>query len=165
MIGSSNSLRLWHRFNRRWRRQLGHKRAMVALLALLTLGLFEPLACVLHCAIWMPLHLQSTPLAQAQLHHHHTVAQPGAGTSGSAAVPIASLDQMLGQDQAPCYGLQSRLGHDSSSHHTPLAQPFHEMALIVVTLVAVLLSQRYAAPRAHTPPPQFLLPLLRPPIA
>ncbi len=92
---------------------------MVALLALLTLGLFEPLACVLHCALWMPLHMQSTPVVQAQHQHHHTVTQPDADASGFAAASMTSLDQ-------------------------PLGPP---------------------APRAHAPSLQFLLPLLRPPIA
>ncbi len=142
---------------------------MVALLALLTLGLFEPLACVLHCALWMPLHMQSTPVVQAQHQHHHTVTQPDADASGFAAASMTSLDQPLGpplgQDQVLCFTMVSQPGHDSSSHHAPLAQPFHEMALIVVALVAVLLTQRYAAPRAHAPSLQFLLPLLRPPIA
>ena len=165
MIGIRISLQLWCRFLRRWRPRLCRERAMVALLAVLMLGLFEPLACVLHCALWMPLHMQSSALAQAQLQHHHHDHAATQPDSDSSAASILSLDQMLGHDQMSCSGMVRQSDHHCSSDHAPLAQPFHEMVLSAVALAPLLLILRSVAPSAHTPSSPFLLPRLRPPIA
>jgi hypothetical protein len=165
VIGIRISLQLWRRCQRSWRQRLGREGAGIALLALLTLGLFEPLACVLHCALWMPLHMQSTQVVQAQHQHHHTVTHSDVDASSSTAVSMPALDQTLGHDQVSCIAMANQSGHDSSSHHPPLAQPFHEMAFMVAGLAILLLIQRYTALTVYPPLLQSLLPLLRPPIA
>ena len=164
MIGIRISLQLWCRFLQRWRPRLYRERAIVALLAVLMLGVFEPLACVLHCALWMPLHMQSSALAQAQLQHrhHHATTQPD---SDSPAASILLFDQMLGHEQMSYSGMVRQSDHHCSSDHAPLAQPFHEMVLSAVALMPLLLILRSVAPSAHTPSSPFLLPRLRPPIA
>lgn len=125
---------------RRTGRQIRRSGALLALPLVLALGLLEPLACILHCALWMPLARGATGADHA---HHHG----------------GQHDTML--DGAPC----PLLGQPGSADTTVPAAPFHEMALglALIFVVLALLQRALALPRV---PPLRLSrsPPLRPPI-
>jgi len=164
VLGTLDNLQVWARLNLRWQLRFHSAVTAIALLAISTLGLFEPLASVLHCALWMPLHVQSTAAA-----HTQRLEYPGSFPSlfivaGSNELPATS-NPPYAKGQPLCSAPTER-GHTSSEHHTPLAEPFHEMVLVVCSLATLVpLIIGCAWPSHYALPTQFLLPLFRPPIA
>jgi hypothetical protein len=162
VLGKLNISSFWRRSLRAWRRQLRREHAIVALLVL-TLGLLEPLACVLNCTLWMPLYHQSTALAQG--HHQH-------GSPASSAIAHTPAEQRAPFENRAAHYVSSLAPGDaqchfgSDAHHMPLAEPFHEFALVVLALsFVVLLMCRYLVAPLQAPPPLFLAVPLRPPIS
>jgi hypothetical protein len=164
VLGTLDNLQVWARLNLRWQLRFHSAVTAIALLAISTLGLFEPLASVLHCAFWLPLHVQSTAAA-----HTQRLEYPGSFPSlfivaASNALPNASNPPYT-KGQPLCSAPTER-GHTSSEHHTPLAEPFHEMVLVVCSLAALVPLIVGCAPPPHVAlPAQILSPRLRPPIA
>ena len=121
---------------------------MLALAIVLLLGLGEPLACIIHCQIWLP--FVSHSYLAAHLHHHHHI------SSGSSATA---------QPSAPAPSCDLYVGHsDSAPFHIP-PSPVHEMLLafgppllLVILLFVYLIVPPGPSPNRSIPPP------LRPPI-
>jgi hypothetical protein len=164
VLGKLNISSFWRRSMRAWHRQLRREHTIVALLVL-TLGLLEPLACVLHCTLWMPLHHQSTALAQEHQHHQH-------GSPVSSAVAHIPAEQRAPFENRATYQISSLAPGDaqchfgSDAHHMPLAEPFHELAFVVLALsFVVLLICWYLIAPLQASPPLFLAVPLRPPIS
>lgn len=151
----------WHRSVRRWRAwriRLRRDRAVIALLALLTLGVFEPLICIIHCEIWIPFALQN--YFAAQHHHHHmglTAAADATSAQHSSGAVFASAAQ---PDGCPLYQ-----GNSSGVPIPPPPSPVHEVTLplMLLTLALLLVAAQPAAPLRG--PPRVFIPVpLRPPI-
>jgi hypothetical protein len=159
----------WRRLNKHWRPRLRQNGALVALFALLMLGLLEPLACILHCTLWMPLHVQAGT-SQQQAHQHHQHHQQADTTKGAVAAVVAEAPASWMGQTAPVTNTHCVVGtdngHGTNGHHAPLAEASHEMALVLLVLAPViLLVQHYGALPPRSSPLRFLTPLLRPPIA
>jgi hypothetical protein len=158
---------LWHRASRLWRvwrRRLRRDRAALALFVLLTLGVFEPLICIIHCQIWLPIVLHSYFAAQHQHeHHNHTagmVATPGAPlVSASLGVGAAPL---LGQSWCFMDGGQ---GDAPGQLPGPPPSPIHEMIPALTLLFGVVLFIIAYLTALPLGPPRVFVPIpLRPPI-
>jgi hypothetical protein len=154
----------WRRLKRRWqmwRPRLRRERATIALLALLTLGFFEPLICILHCQIWLPIALHSYFAAQhphqrADHALHASPAQPARETEPTAAQPSS--------DQRWCF-MDAGHGAPSDRPSGVPPSPVHEMIpVLVVTLVVALLRRSCPIAPPGTPPGRSFPPPLRPPI-
>src|SRR2546423_82987 len=76
-----------------WHARLRRERAAVALLVLLTLGLGEPLLCILHCQIWLPIAYHSYFAAQHRHDHqgYHAGSDTLAATGATAFAFEASI--------------------------------------------------------------------------
>jgi hypothetical protein len=155
------SYRRARRAYRALRMRLRSARAAVALVALLTLSLGEPLLCIIHCQIWLPIEYHSYFAGQhAHMHHessHMILAEPaGAG--------IATLTSPLPASDASCFMLRAAGSHDGAPFHVP-PSPVHDLLPAAVALLVLvwLSSARPVAPPGDPPriaqPPQ-----LRPPI-
>jgi len=159
---SSGCISAWRRV-RTWRARLRRKRAMLALAIVLLLGLGEPLACIIHCQIWLP--FVSHMYFAAQLHHHHhhmssgssATAQPSALAYSDARAPSPNTPAPI----CELHGSQS----DGVPFHIP-PSPVHEMLPVCglpIVLVILLLVNLITSP--ETSPNRCVPPLLRPPIA
>ena len=132
------------------------RRHLVGLLTLLTLAVFEPLFCIIHCEIWMPLS-QPHRVPHAQAHQHMHQHSHGAAHVMDRA-PVADPPPT----QVHC-GVHGPLEHPS---HTSPAQPFHEMMLAAgLLLLAPSVWKTHPAAAAPAPPQRFPTPLYRPPIS
>jgi hypothetical protein len=148
------------------RTRLRSARAAVALLVLLTLSLGEPLLCIIHCQVWLPIAYHSYFAAQhTHMHHEHMqhgsshtmAAEPAdvGGTIGAAPLPASDTN---------CFMQRATGAGDSTPFHVP-PSPVHDLlpALVVLLSLVWLSSARPAAPPGDPPrishPPQ-----LRPPI-
>lgn len=132
----------------------------VSLLLLLSLGVLEPMLCIIHCEI---------AALQAGAH---------AGRASSAGYLCAFAQQPM-QARMPAdhavvtsAGLPSHLHTPAASDRSTPApndaqpQPFHEMALVgVVLLLVVSVLWRARCMPLHAPPQRFLKPPLHPPTA
>lgn len=145
-----HQIKYLRRVLRQWRTS-----GAAALFLALTLGLCEPVLCILHCAIWVPLIQAIQPGAP----HQHSMVMPDGsimlmdGAAMAQAQPLAS--------GAPCQMASS----PQHSGHAPVAQPFHEVApllALLLPLVILLLGTH----RPARPPAQSLRyrPPLPPPI-
>lgn len=144
---------------RSWRGRLRGRHGAVALLALLTIGLLEPLACILHCEVWEDLLRASSLAAHRHGAHHHVM--PGGATmrAGATAGDQAALASAA-PDDVPCL-VQSQ----SHLPHGIFPQPFHEMALTFAIVVAALgFVERLLLVPPRPPPLVAHVPPLRPPI-
>ena len=143
---------------RAWRRRVRGDRAAMALFVLLTIGVFEPLLCVLHCYLWLPLAAQPA-MAEHQHHMHMTGAAP------MSAAPSAH-DAAIGDLGQASEGCSLHFGPLSSAPESPLPQAVHEMMLPLLLLAALflLVAERFY-PSLVDPPPVFVSVPLRPPIA
>jgi hypothetical protein len=130
---------------------------ILGLLVVLAIGVVEPVLCIMHCTLWVPLSRS----AQMAHHHHHRMPD---GTLMMSAMP-ESTAASAGQDGHLAVSLcMSAL----SPWHSPLlpsAQAFHEFTLALALLIIIALLASYAA----APPPSRILhghspPTLRPPI-
>jgi hypothetical protein len=145
------------------RGRLRHKRAAVALVLLLALGVGEPLICILHCEIWLPMALQS--LMAGQHHHHH---HPGmAHAQAEADAPVEAAVVLRPSAEAPpatCF-MRPRSDTPSDGPLPMPPSPVHEMvAAAGVVLVLALGSGRHLLDPPRGPPRVPLPPPLRPPI-
>jgi hypothetical protein len=153
------------RRQRALRARLRREGAAVGLLVLLTLGLGEPMLCILHCQIWLPSAYQGyfDPQGQHAHHNHHSM---------SASAPAAAADtggSLLSPSHAPALEpgcLMSHAAGDQSGmpFHVP-PSPIHDVLPIILTLSIIILAL-YARPAAspRDPPDRACPPLLRPPI-
>src|SRR5262245_29959820 len=135
---------------------------MLALAITLMLGLGEPIACIVHCQIWLPFVFHSF-FAAHQHHHHHNMPPSNPAAAQSNAPVYGHAQTAPPSSLAPIceiHGGQS----DGAPFHPP--SPVHEMlpafgpplALVIVLLV-------YLIGPPGTPPNRSISPLLRPPIA
>jgi hypothetical protein len=146
-----------------WRVRLLSRRAAVALLLLFTLGLGEPLLCIIHCQIWLPLAFHSYFAAQhAHAHGHaHPAAAPTAQPAQQAVG--ATITSPIPSEHTTC-AFQGGSEYGSVPFHVP-PSPVHDMlpALVVLMLLVALIGMRPAAPPGD-PPNISHPPRLRPPI-
>jgi hypothetical protein len=163
--------RRWYgQIKRGWgtlRSRLRRERAALALLTLLTLGLGEPLLCIMHCQIWLPIAYQSHFAAQQQHAHHGHHTQHGASDGVPAAAPPAGSAAVLPHAPANDPGcMMPRVSGstDGVPFHVP-PSPVHDAlpAFLTLFFAALLLHARPAAPPGD-PPRHTWRPPLRPPI-
>ena len=157
----------WRLTKRRWRAwcaRLRRDRAALALVALLSLGVFEPLACIIHCQIWIPFVLRSYFAAQHQHHPHSPSTIPGAAADvrSVAETPVFLAPPIAGSRW--CF---MDAGHGSSNQPFGVPpSPIHEMIpVLVLPLIAVLLMVARAVDPPGAPPHVAFPPPLRPPIS
>ena len=154
----------WRRTRRRWRQwraKVRRERVVLALLALLTFGMGEPLLCIIHCDLWLPSTFQPY---LAGHHHHHNHGQSATAHAAQAnPAPTGAAVQATTSDGtvAPCF-------HNGSGEGVPFhvpPSPVHEMLPALLVLIVILLAP-IASVRAtpRDPPRVYLRPLLRPPI-
>src|SRR5215218_4698173 len=65
---------IWRRLRQHahvWQIRLRRERAAVALLVLLTLGVGEPMLCIIHCQFWLPMAYHSYFAVQHPHNHNH----------------------------------------------------------------------------------------------
>jgi hypothetical protein len=145
-------------------RHLLRKRATLTLLVLLTLGLGEPLLCIIHCQVWLPLAFHSYFAAQ-HLHAHHDHAHMTAAVTeqpAQQAAGAAMTSSVLAQHTMCAF--QGGPGQGSVPFHVP-PSPIHDMipAIVLLLLLPLAISASSTA-RGGDPPPVFHAPPLRPPI-
>lgn len=147
------------------RTRLRSARAAVALLVLLTLSLGEPLLCIIHCQIWLPIAYHSYFASQhAHMHHQHMQH----GSSHMMPAEPASADAIgvspLPASDESCFMLRAAGNHDGAPFHVP-PSPVHDLlpTLVMMLMLVWLTSARPAAPPG-APPRMSHPPQLRPPI-
>jgi len=159
---------LWQHLLRRWRatrRHLLRKRATLTLLVLLTLGLGEPLLCIIHCQVWLPIAFLSYFAAQHPHAHHHdhahmTVAPTDQSVEQAAGAAITSS---VPAEHTMC-AFQGGPGQGSVPFHVP-PSPIHDMIpALLMLLVLPLVIAAWSTARGGDPPPVFHAPPFRPPI-
>jgi hypothetical protein len=142
---------------RAWRRRCRRDRLALTLFALLSLALFEPLLCILHCQVWIPFALQNYFTTQ---HHHHHMGMAGMADATSTEQPSSAVLAAPPPDGCPLYR-----GHSSGLPIPVPPSPVHEVTLplLLLVLVVLLVAVQPAAPL--TGPPRVFIPVpLRPPI-
>ena len=167
MRNSSAVRNVWRWIRHQWRAWRGRRRrdhAVLALVALLSLGVFEPLLCIIHCQFWIPFALQNYFATQHQHHHHMMPAgaadMDDADMAGMVHTPGAALVQAARPDGCPQYR-----GHSSDATVPPLPSPVHEMTLTLLLLAPVVLLVALQPAAPLTGPPRVFIPVpLRPPI-
>jgi hypothetical protein len=141
--------------------------AVVGLLALLTLGVGEPLLCILHCQIWLPSTYHSHFAAQGQFdhndphaHHGHHMISAAAGEQGGVALASSHASA----DNLSCAMPHAAGDQGGVPFHVP-PSPVHDVLPVFLSLFLVLLMlhTRPAAPPGD-PPRRAWPPPLRPPI-
>jgi hypothetical protein len=146
-------------FTRMLRRRLPRTSTAVGLLLLLSLGVLEPMLCIIHCEM---------ATLQAATHAGH------ASSAGYLCAFQQPMQAHMRADHAvvTSAGLPSHLHAPSASDRGAPApnvaqpQPFHEMALVgVVLLLVVSVLWRARCMPLHVPPQRFLKPPLHPPTA
>lgn len=144
----------------RWLRCCGRRlqRNSVTLLVLLVLGLGEPLICIIHCDVWMPLMARAMLLASIppapHAHHAHQHVGTHHREASPAVVPIPST--LPAHVALLC---TMRPGDSGPSPLVPLSLQ-HDLLLVAAALFGILLLlaafRRYALLRplfrAYPPP-------------
>ena len=145
------------------RARLRRARAAVALLALLTLALGEPLLCIIHCQIWLPIAYHSYFAAQ-HAHMHHTPSNTTMSAEAATARGAAFVSSPLPASEPSCFMPRAAGNHDGVPFHVP-PSPVHDLlpTLVVSIIFVLLVSIRPAAPPGD-PPHISHPPRLRPPI-
>jgi hypothetical protein len=135
---------------------------VVALVALLSLGLFEPLLCIIHCQFWMPFALQHYAAPQ---HHHHVIHHHVMMNMGDIAGMAHASSSTLAPSAVSPAGCSLSSGHGSGLPLLPPPSPVHEVVLALVLLLPVLLLIAVQLATPPTGPPRVCVPVpLRPPI-
>lgn len=135
--------------------RLRQRGALVCLAVLLSIGLFEPLGCIIHCAMLDVLYSGSP-----SVHHHQHSTDAGLGTGGHTA-----FDQQNVAATSLCPEQHGAALSATTNCVTPIPQPFHEMMLLVVIILVPLALLARRERRSTGPPPKFFSPpLLRPPL-
>lgn len=145
---------------RAWRGRLRRDRAALALAVILSLALFEPLLCIVHCQLWMPFALRSYFGAEHQHHMHTQMASMAtmSAPANTAATLLASLD-------VPAMDCTIHIGAPSGSPLSPPPSPVHEMLLTMVLSIFIVLLVVVHPSAPLTGPPRVFVPVpLRPPI-
>jgi hypothetical protein len=153
---------------RRWRaarRHLLRGRATLTLLVLFTVGLGEPLLCIVHCQIWLPFAFHNYFAAQHPHAHHHDHAHIAASATEQSAQQTAgaAVTSPVPAEHTLC-ALQGGSSQGSAPFHVP-PSPIHDLipALVVLLLLPLVIAAWPTAPPGD-PPPVFHAPPLRPPI-
>ncbi|HMO57399.1 MAG TPA: hypothetical protein PKA05_16585 [Roseiflexaceae bacterium] len=128
--------------------QLHRRSAGCALFVVLTVGLFEPLLCILHCHVWLPNMLHEHAAAQPHQHQHQPALAADPDPTGKAHLlcPMTSA---------------ASTGHPFYMPPSPVHDALLLAALLLVQLVR--LGVRPSAPALHPPRISFPPPV-RPPI-
>jgi len=164
----------YRQLKRQWRAlraRLRREGAVVGLLVLLTLGLGEPLLCILHCQLWLPSAYHSYFADQSQAGQHDQHAHHG-HHSASAIMPAAAANEG-GAALAPSHTsandpgcAMARAAGDQSGvpFHVP-PSPIHDIlpVILMLSIMLLMLHTRPAAPPGD-PPQRAWPPPLRPPI-
>jgi hypothetical protein len=146
---------------RQWRARLRSDGAAIALLVLMLFGVGEPLLCIAHCYLWLPV---ASPSSVAT-HHHHL----GATNAQPAAASLLTTDVVsvlpAGENPTPACYLHNGTGQDSNDPFSISPQPFHEMVppLLLLLIPLLLIISRLVVPPGDGPR-VFIRPPLRPPI-
>jgi hypothetical protein len=164
-----NRLRMVRRRWRAWRARVERKRLALALVALLTIGLGEPLLCIIHCDLWLP-SMFGHQMASHQHHHHgamagmdHSGSIVGMDQASTSPGMINPIGAQPAENGAPCFHGGPNDGSEAPFHVPP--SPIHDMlplTLVVTVVVSMLFVYRPVPP--GDPPRIFLSLLLRPPI-
>lgn len=161
-----NAVRLW--------RALRRDGALVSLVALLSLGLLEPLACILHCDLLVPMR-------EAHQHTHHALGLTFKGDISEDAflcafgIPKSTMPQgvqeqrvaLLARHPRPmCTLCTSDYVNSTTQPLLSAPAPFHAMVLLCTApfIAALLLRRQHNAP-PNPPPRRVEPPPLPPPIA
>jgi hypothetical protein len=144
------------------RARLRRARVAVALLTVLMLMLGEPLLCIIHCQIWLPIAYHGYFAAQhAHMHHttSHAILSAEAAAHGTAFVSSPLPDADPG-----CFMLRAAGNHDGVPFYVP-PSPVHDLlpTLVLMIMLLLLTRARTAAPPGG-PPRITHSPQLRPPI-
>jgi hypothetical protein len=145
------------------RTRLRCARVSVGLITVLVLALGEPLLCILHCQIWLPIAYHSYFAAQ-HAHMHHTTSHAMISAETVAARGTAFVASPLPDGDPSCFMLRAAGNHDGTPFHVP-PSPVHDLLPTVVVLIMLVLltGARSAAPPGD-PPHMAYSPRLRPPI-
>ena len=146
---------------RRWRAQLRRDGAAIALLITLLFAAGEPILCIIHCYMWLPI---VSPHSVVTHQHHHldtSIEQPGA--SSLLTTDVASLPS----EDSPISTCSLHVGSEPGSN-TPLPispSPLHEMImpLLLLCVPLLLIISRLVAPPGAAER-VFISPPFRPPI-
>jgi len=143
--------------------QLRRDRASVALLVLLTLGLGEPLLCIIHCQVWLPIALHSYFAAQHTHYHHGSPVVADQATPGQLA-PAAPAIQPGAAEEPGCFLHFSSPGNSGQPFYVP-PSPVHDLLVLLVPLLVItmIVAARLLAPPGDLPQLAYAPPL-RPPI-
>jgi hypothetical protein len=161
---------MWRQLRRQvhaWRIRLRRERAAVALLMLLTLGVGEPMLCIIHCEFWLPIAYHSYFAAQHPHSHAGHRIQPGdesAALATDSAAGAASIRASETPAAASCF-MNGGLGTGAPvPFHVP-PSPVHDMlpTLLIALLLVLLTHPRPLAPPGD-PPSAPISSLFRPPI-
>lgn len=143
------------------RTRLRSARTTVALLVVLTLSLGEPLLCIIHCQIWLPIAYHSYFAGQhAHMHHASSHVMSAEADTANGRLLVSPLPA----NDASCLMLRANGNHDGVPFHvTP--SPVHDVlpTLVALLMLVWLTSARPAAPPGD-PPRIAHPPRLRPPI-
>ena len=136
---------------------------LVPLQVLFALSLGEPLACIIHCQIWLPLAFHDYFAAQHQHEHHqhtHQIVQQAPDPTPIDTAGLYSTDTST----ALLCGMPGMGAGSNAPFYVP-PSPVHDMLLApaLFFVILLLLGARPAAPPGD-PPPIFLPRPLRPPI-
>ena len=138
-----------------WRLRARSMQALAMLLLALTVSLGEPLLCIVHCQLWLPMMFGHYLVGQHQHHHMAGMDMPGMAMGvGSSAAPNAALSLGCQLRTAPGAGVP---------FHVP-PSPVHDLLpAIVILLPLALLVRRYLVSPLGALPSQFFSPRLPPP--
>jgi hypothetical protein len=147
---------------RQWRARLRRDGAAIALLVLMLFGVGEPLLCIAHCYLWLPI---ASPTSVAT-HHHHLGATNGQPAAASLLTADAVSILPAGGNPTPACYLHNGSGQDTNDPFSISPQPFHEMVppLLLLLIPLLLIISRLAAPPGDAPR-VFFAPPFRAPIS
>lgn len=148
---------------RRWRPRLRRDRSATLLLALIMIGLGDPMACILHCRLS---DLVDAPRSSAGHDHSHHLQSDSESTRPAVRAAFARHDSVLPYGDADCHARMESVPTGIPSE-TPFTQA-HEHLAVLSMAPAPLLAHHVGKvePRGGQPPPplpELSLPL-RPPI-
>lgn len=142
-----------------WHIRVPNTRALIALLLLLTIALSEPILCVIHCQLWLPIAYHSYFAAQ----HQHTHAAHAAEAPLSTARPVANpaaIQPMPGI----CFFARGMQNSEGQPFHVP-PSPIHDMLAVRYEFLVSPVIQRALICPPTAPAPARAARLLRPPAA